>query len=352
MKRKAGHARVMQPQLTLPFAQEGETRDLSYYIGICKIFAAYHKRWPTGSSTREEFRAARVPHYDGNRINRELRFAGPDLEADPAYRALRERCVDEGVANGVDVDTLDPRYRVTLQQADIAKLFDTIVLPGRARAGEVRYATGAAAHGSRDLTLRLGESIRTRALRSARLAPDDPLVVTRSFSMRVRASDELRAIIDRIGVWHPSAHERLADLYLLEADDQGHLAIRYQLLAGGRYVGTFDVDQLVCKLASVYAADPELVALRVPESGSLTPQNTPVTPAPSGDGELREQLAMLEPDGKSLNMPIQQLSRFADIRRILERAGALYHINGQRFDFEDGVDPATILERLINGGVV
>jgi hypothetical protein len=325
---------------------------LSYYIGICKIFAAYHKRWPTGSSTREEFRAARVPHYDGNRINRELRFAGPDLEADPAYRALRERCVAEGTVNGVGLDTLDPRYRATLQQAEITKLFDTLMLPGRAGAGEVRYATGVAAHGPRDLTLRLGEGIRAQALRSAGLAADDPHVVTRGFSMRVRASDELRAIIDRVGVWHPSAHERLADLYLLEADDQGHLSIRYQLLAGGRYVGTFDVDQLVRKLASIYAADPELVALRDPESGSLTPQTTPVTAAPSGDQELREQLAMLEPDGKSLNVPIQQLSRFADIRRILERAGALYHINGQRFDFEDGIDPATILERLINDGVV
>jgi hypothetical protein len=126
-----------------------------------------------------------------------------------------------------------------------------------------------------------------------------------------------------------------------------------RLLAGGRYIGSFDVDQLVRRLASVYAADPELGALRGSESGSITRQTTtPVTPAPSGDGELREQLAMLEPDGNSRNMPIQQLSRFADIRRILERAGALYHFNGQRFDFEDGVDPATIVERLINDGVV
>jgi hypothetical protein len=350
MRRKANRPDVPQPQLALPFGQDEVARDLSYYISLCQVFATYHRRWPTEASTREEFRAARISDYDGPRINRELLYPGPELEADPAYRSLQQRCLAEGLGGGVDLDALDPRYRTVLEERDIANLFDTMSLPGRAGPGEVRYASGVAAHKPGELTLRLGEAVRARALKDAGFEPNDANVLAHGFSVRVRATDELKTIIDRIGLRHSSAHERLADLYLLDASDEGRLDIKYQVLTGRRYAGRFDVNALVRKLASVYAADPDLAKLRgadSPDGHASAP--IPATPARRADEELCEQMAMLEPEGQSLNLPIQQLSRFADIRRALEKEGGIYRVNAQRFDFEDGDDPASVVDRLISG---
>lgn len=161
MKRKTEQTKASQPQLPLPFVQKAATRDLSYYIGLCKVFAAYDKRWPSASTTRDEFRAARIPRYDVSEINRQLRLPNADLETNPAFQALRNRCLAEG-AEAVDIGALDPRYRLILDEQDFASLFDTIALPGLAGPGEVRYATGVPAHGPDELTLRPGEGIRAR----------------------------------------------------------------------------------------------------------------------------------------------------------------------------------------------
>ncbi|WP_371763442.1 hypothetical protein [Massilia sp.] len=110
------------------------------------------------------------------------------------------------------------------------------------------------AHRPDELTLRPGEEIRARALEHAGFDPRNPRTVALGYSVRVRANDELKANMERIGVHHPTAHERLADMYLAEASDKGHLDIKYQLLAGRRYTGMFDVDLLVRKLTSLYAA--------------------------------------------------------------------------------------------------
>lgn len=117
---------------------------------------------------------------------------------------MQERCLAEGLPNGVDLDALDPRYRTVLEVRDIANLFDTMALPGRAGPGEVRYATGVAAHGPAELTLRPGEVVRARALQDAGFSPNDVRVLAHGFSVCVRAPDELKTITDRIGVRHPS----------------------------------------------------------------------------------------------------------------------------------------------------
>jgi hypothetical protein len=72
--------------------------------------------------------------------------------------------------------------------------------------------------------------------------------------------------------------------------------------------------------------------------------------APGSAGELRAQLATLAAEKQSLRLPIQELSRFAEIRRLLEKVGGVYAAKGQRFDFEEGIDPAEVLARLISGG--
>jgi hypothetical protein len=350
MKRKAEQTTASQPQLPLPFVQQAAIRDLSYYIGLCKVFAAYHKRWPTASSTRGEFKAARIPGYDGDKINRQLRLPDVDLEADPAFQALRNRCFAEG-AEAVDVGALDPRYRLILVEQDIVSLFDTISLIGRAGPDDVRYATGVPAHGLAELTLRPGEEIRARALEQVGFDPGDPRTVAYGYSVRVKANDELKAIMERIGVHHPATHERLADMYLLEASDEGHLDIKFQLLAGRRYAGMFDVDLLVRKLASVYAASTDLASMPCGAQRELPPSLSALAmPAPDGDAELHEQLVMLEPEDGALKLPIQKLSRFADIRRLLEREGGIYCVRTQRFEFEEGTDPSLVVARLLSDG--
>ncbi|MGJ7916688.1 hypothetical protein ACI48D_14570 [Massilia sp. LXY-6] len=351
MKPKAHRTQVSSSQLELPLGRPGVAHDLAYYIGICKVFAAYHKRWPTADASREEFRAARVRDVDGQRIERALRFPAPELEADPEYRGLRERCLLDGMRDGVSLEALDPRYRTVLSDSGIAGLFASIALPVKAGADAVRYATGLPVHSIDELTLRIGQGIAMHALGAAGFDPHDPRVLARSFSARVQANDELKSVIDRIGIHRPLLGVHLADHYLLDAGEDGRLTVRYQLLAGGRYAGRFDVGQLSAKLASVYAADPELAQLRATGAAQMpaTPA-MPAAPAPGSIEELREQLAMLEPEGQSLKLPIQALSRFADIRRLLGKAGGDYRASGQRFDFEEGIDPAALVGRLLKDG--
>lgn len=352
MKRKANPAQASTSQLELPLGRQQAVHDLSYYIGLGKVFATYHKRWPTVESSREEFRAARVHDYDGQRIDRELRFPAPELEADPAYRALRERCLADGMADGVTLAALDPRYRSVLSEQGIASLFDSIVLPRPDNPGAVRYATGVPAHGPGELSLHIGDGIRARALRLAELDPDDVRVFAAAFSVRVQASGELTDFIDRVGICGPADTAHLADDYLLEAGDDGRLFLTCRVHAGHRYAGSFDAGPLAGKLAAVYRADPVLAGLRASAPPELPPAPAlPAAPAPHSDEELREQLAALEPDGQGLNLPIQDLSRLADIRRMLEQAGGVFSTQRQRFDFEDGVDPAGVIERLLSGGV-
>jgi hypothetical protein len=350
MAPKRHRTRVSTSQLELPLGQQGEAHDLAFYLGLCKVFAAWHKRWPHADSTREEFRAARIQEYDGQRLDRELRFPGPALEADPAYRALRERCLAEGGDGGVDLDALDPRHGSILDGQEIGELFDTMALPGQAAPGAVRYATGVPAHGHEELTLQLGEALRARALRRAGLDPDAPRVLARGFSVRVQATGALKRFIERSAAPGPGADGRLADHYLLEAGDDGRLTLKFQLRAGGRYAGRFEVEPLTAALAALYAADPQLARLRGSTAPSRPAPAIARAPAPQSIDELREQLAMLEPEGHSLRLPIQRLSRFADIRRALEKAGAIYSTKRQRFDFEEGVDPAVVVNRLLGGG--
>jgi hypothetical protein len=350
MKPKAHRTQVSTSQLELPLGKPSAAHDLGYYIGIGKVFAAYHKRWPTVDATREEFRAARVKDVDGRRIERELRYPAPELEGDPEYQALRERCLADGISEGVTLEALDPRYRTVLSNSGIAALFASITLPVRAGPEAVRYATGLPAHAVDELTLRIGQGIAMRALAAAGFDPQDPRVLARSFSVRVQANDELKGVIERIGIHRPSADGRLADHYLLDAGEDGRLTVRYQLLAGGRYAGRFDLGVLSGKLASVYALDPELVELRGTGTEAPAKPAIPDAPAPGSIEELREQLAMLQPEGQSLKLPIQALSRFAEIRRLVEKAGGDYRPNRQQFDFEEYLDPAAVLGQLLRYG--
>jgi hypothetical protein len=351
MKPKAHRTPVPSSQLELPLGRQSAVHDLAYYIGIGKVFAAYHKRWPTVDASREEFRAARVRDVDGRRIERELRYPAPELEADPEYHALRERCLLDGMGEGVSLEALDPRYRTVLLEAGIAGLFASITLPVKAGPEAVRYASGLPAHGIDELTLRIGQGIAMHALEAAGFDAQDPRALARSLSVRVQANDELKNVIDRIGIHRPTPDARLADHYLLDAGEDGRLTVRYQLLAGGRYAGRFDLGQLGAKLASVYALDPELAQLRgagAPDTPALPA--IPAAPAPGSIEELREQLAMLQREGQSLTLPIQALSRFAEIRRLLEKAGGEYRAAGQRFEFEDDIDPAAVIEQLLKDG--
>ncbi|MFC5547236.1 hypothetical protein [Massilia aerilata] len=353
MKPKAHRTQVADSQLELPLGRSGGAHDLAYYIGICKVYAAYHKHWPTVDASREEFRAARVKDVDGRRIQRELRYPAPGLETDPEYQALRERCLLDGMREGVTLEALDPRYRTVLSENGIAGLFASIALPVRAGPDAVRYASGLPAHALEELTLRVGQGIAVRALGLAGFDPRDPRVLARSFAVRVHANDELKSVIDRIGIHRPALDARLADHYLLDAGEDGRLTVRYQLLAGGRYAGRFDLGQLCAKLAAVYALDPELAQLRGAAAFEMPAAPTvPAAPVSGSIEELREQLAMLRAEGRSLVLPIQALSRFADIRRLLEKAGGDYRAHGQRFDFEADIAPAAVLEELLRRGAL
>jgi len=356
MKPKAHRTQVADSQLELPLGRTGGAHDLAYYIGICKMFAARHKHWPTLDASREAFRAARVKDVDGRRIQRELRYPAPELEADPEYQALRERCLLDGMREGVTLEALDPRYRTVLSESGIAGLFASIALPVKAGPDAVRYATGLPAHAPEELTLRVGQGIAMRALVDAGFDPQDLRVLARSFSVRVHANDELKSVIDRIGIHRPSLDARLADHYLLDAGEDGRLTVRYQLLAGGRYAGRFDVGQLCAKLASVYALDPELAQLRGAEALGLPAATAiPAAPVPGSIEELREQLAMLRAQGQSLVLPIPfRLQGLLCLSDCAAHEGAFHCVPGFHRRIGDwlaslppGADPKEAAPRLL-----
>ena len=347
MTPKPGPKLDATPQLGLPFVQQGPAHDLTYYIGICTVFASYHKRWPTSQATGEEFRAARILGYDGRRLAREVRFPGPELEADPSYQALRDRCRAEGIDDGIDLAMLDPRYRSVLQDEVIAELFESLALVGDAAPGSVRYATGIAAHAPDELTLHCGEVIRTRAVEAARLDPFDPTVLRQTFSLRVRANDELKQFIDRVGMVYRSSDGLLADRYRLEASDDGRLYIRYQMVEGSRYAGRFDVERQTARLAALLAARSDLARADGRNDAAGEPDTPAVAPRVGSDDELQRQLRMLTLDGCSLKLPIQALSRLPDIMLVVEEAGGVYRPRQQQFDFPDNEAAADALAQLL-----
>lgn len=335
------------PQLGLPFVQHEPAHDLTYYIGICTVFAGYHKRWPTPQATGEEFRAARILGYDGRRLAREVRFPGPELEADPSYQALRDRCRAEGIDDGIDLAMLDPRYRSVLGDQVIAGLFESLVLVGEAAPGSVRYATGVAVHAPDELTLHFGEAIRMRAMEQAGLDASNPGVLRQTFSIRVRANDELKQFIDRVGMVYRSSDGLLADHYRLEASDDGRLYIRYRMLEGGRYAGRFDVERQTARLAGMLAARPDLARAHGHNHAEGKANVTVVTPPTGDDDEMQRQLRMLTPEGCSLKLPIQSLSRLSDIKLAVQGAGGVYRPRQQQFDFPDTEAAADVLARLL-----
>jgi hypothetical protein len=347
MTPKPGPKLSATPQLGLPFVQQGPAHDLSYYIGICTLFAGHHKRWPTPEASREEFRAARVVGYDGRRLARELRFPGPELEADPSYQALQDRCRAEGIDEGIDMAMLDPRYRSVLQDSVIAELFESLTLVGDAAPGSVRYATGVAAHAPDELTLHCGEAIRMRAVAAAGLDAFDPKVLRQTFSIRLRANDELKQFIDRVGMAYRSSDGPLADHYRLEASDDGRLLIRYQMVEGSRYAGRFDVERQTARLADMLAARPDLARAGGRDDAAGERHATVAAPRVGSDEELQRQLRMLTLDGCSLKLPIQALSRLPDITLIVGEAGGVYRPRRQQFDFPDHETAADVLAQLL-----
>jgi len=347
MTPKPGPKLDATPQLGLPFVQQGPAHDLTYYIGICTVFAGYHKRWPTPQATREEFRAARIPGYDGRRLAREVRFPGPALAQDPSYQALQERCRAEGIDDGVDLAMLDPRHRSVLQDKDIAELFESLALAGDAGAGCVRYATGTAVHGPDELTLHCGEAIRMRAVEAAGLDALDPRVLRQTFSIRVQANDALKQFIDRVGLAYRSSDGLLADHYRLEASDDGRLSIRYQMVEGSRYAGRFDVARQTARLADMLAARPDLARADGRKDAARARNAAVAAPRVGCDEELLRQLRTLTLDGCSLMLPIQALSRLSDIMLIVQEAGGVYRPRQQRFDFPDNTAAVDVLAHLL-----
>lgn len=347
MTPKPGPKLDATPQLGLPFVQQGPAHDLTYYIGICTVFASYHKRWPTSQATGEEFRAARILGYDGRRLAREVRFPGPELETDPSYQALRDRCRTENIDGGIDLAMLDPRYRSVLTDEVIAELFESLALVGDAAPGSVRYATGIAAHAPDELTLHCGEAIRMRAVEAAGLDPFAPKVLRQTFSLRVRANDELKQFIDRVGMVYRSSDGLLADRYRLEASDDGRLYIRYQMVEGSRYAGRFDVERQTARLAALLAARSDLARADGRNDAAGEPDTPAVAPRVGSDDELQRQLRMLTLDGCSLKLPIQALSRLPDIMLVVEEAGGVYRPRQQQFDFPDNEAAAGALGQLL-----
>jgi hypothetical protein len=93
-------------------------------------------------------------------------------------------------------------------------------------------------------------------------------------------------------------------------------------LADSQYVGRSDADCLVQKLSSVYAADPDLSDPRE------TIATTAARKAKKSCGR-NWRCTKTKPGGTNLELPIQHLSQFPDIWRVLQKARWIYRMNKQ-----------------------
>lgn len=164
-----------------------------------------------------------------------------------------------------------------------------------------------------------------------------------------------------------------SDHYYVEyVDKLGRLFVNYQRILGSRLLCVFDEQQQkalfdsLVEQARAFGASEEYakvlarsavvadeVARRNSTQASTVKVAQSVSPVTeeSSDSVL-EQLSWMTPQGSSLMLPVQQMSEYAAVKRLLETAGAKYVSRKKCFTFTDGRDAFEVQALLLAGNRV
>lgn len=306
---------------------------LKYVLGICNEYKRFHGEWPTHRSKAEQFLEARIQGMDGTTLNAIVRTGAHGLSDDPEYQKHKALVMRTSTTIWEpDLSTLDPSRRRMMPAAQAEQLFDDLQITV---SSSVRRESRPAGH----LWVRLPDDVVSHAYERAGVDRRAAQKQSLSFSAYIPASAALLEHISEIGMVYGATAATAGEAYFLDLTENGRLWIKYQTILGSRYVADA-TPTLLDTLHNNLAAQ-----LQRAFKGQMP------SPKPAAE-DLTSQLALLTAREGKIELPAQHLSRYAEIKALLEKAGGRYVGNKKWFVFDAGIDTAEVLDKLQSGQTV
>ncbi len=308
---------------TQPFITPDRRLTLNDILGYCQEFKRHHGRWPRVTATADDFRAAGMNGLSGADIERALRTSSNGLAEDPDFQAIRRLAFANGGWD-VNIQFIDPDLCRRMAEDGLQRLVDSIQM-GR----ELDSRTATRPADQMHVHLPLESNWRT------------------GHTVYAPVSDELIDYIEARGMVYGSQKTAIPTEYYLEVVPNGRIYLKYNRIIGSRYVGTVSDEQLEQLRARLVG---EAATERARQSATAS-----LPPAAAAPAKLtiEQELALLTVSGAKLHLPAQQLQHYNEISQRLGKAGGRY-ITGRNkhFVFDDGIDCADLLRRVVAGETV
>jgi len=308
---------------TQPFITPDRRLTLNDILGYCQQFKQYHGRWPRVTSTADDFLVAGMQGLSGADIERALRTSTNGLADDPEFQDIRRLAFANGGWD-VSIQFIDPEICRRMADDGLQRLVNSIHVR---RELDSRTATRPA--DSVWVHLPLESNWRT------------------GHSAYAPVSNELIEYIEARGMVYGSEKASIPNEYYLEVIPNGRIYLKYNRIIGSKYVGTVSDEQLEQLRARLVG---EAATERARQSSTSTVSVAAPTPVKL---TIEQELALLTVSGSKLQLPVQQLQHYDEISQRLGKAGGRY-ITGRNkhFAFDEGIDCADLLRRLVTGETV
>lgn len=309
---------------TTPYITPERRLTLDSILGMCQEFKRHHGSWPRVTASSEDFAAAGVHGVSGADIERALRTQSNGLAEDPDYAEMRSLAFLRGGWD-VSISFIDPEYCKRMPDEQLARLVDSLHLEGSAQGRSLDASTAT-------IWLHLPIETGWRTGHSA----------------RVPVTEELIAYVGLSGLIYGNDLATIRERYYLQVVPNGRLYVKYQTILGSRYVGTISPEKLEGLRQRLVSQAEEIRTGATAPSASASAK---AAPAPVALTIAQELALMTVVDGK-LQLPKQQLAHYDDISRLMGKAGGRYVTGRKQFVFDEGIDCADVLRRLVAGETV
>lgn len=310
---------------TQPFITPERQLTLRNILGFCEEFKRHHGRWPRVTDGDEQFQQAGMQGLSGAAIERVLRKSSNGLANDPEFQEVRSLAFANGGWD-VSIQFIDPELCRRMPEAQLERLVDSISV--RTERG---VSTAGAAESRMYVSLPIEANWRTG---QPAYAP---------------VSGELLDYIGARGLVYGNSPASVPQEYYLEVVPNGRFYLNYKRIIGSRYVGTVSPERLeqlrerlVSESLRERTAGPRAGARAVAAAPALAPAQL----------TLSQELALLTVVDGRLQLPKQQLRHYDDISRLMGKAGGRYVTGRKQFVFDEGIDSADLLKRLVAGETV
>lgn len=310
---------------TQPFITPERHLTLRNILGFCEEFKRHHGRWPRVTDGDEQFQEAGMQGLSGAAIERVLRKSSNGLADDPEFQEVRSLAFANGGWD-VSIQFIDPELCRRMPEAQLDRLVDSI---------SVRTERGVSAAGAADGRMYVSLPIETNwRTGQPAYAP---------------VSSELLDYIGARGLVYGNNPASVPQEYYLEVVPNGRLYLKYNRIIGSRYVGTVSPERLE-QLRERLVSESLRERAAGPRAGAHAAASAPA-PAPA-QLTLSQELALLTVVDGRLQLPKQQLRHYDDISRLMGKAGGRYVTGRKQFVFDEGIDSADLLKRLVAGETV